>query len=220
MKRILLFGDSNTYGANPEWTPDNLNAPNRLPADVRWPGLLKEALGTREYEIIEEGLCGRTTIYRDHAWPWCEGRSYLTPCILSHYPLDLIVIMLGTNDIKAINAPSADGCGLAMSELLKTALNPFLYPDGKVPQILLIAPIRVGDNLENSFMYGTYTRQSREVSYMLPEVYANLAKIYGCAFMDAGMYAKPSEIDSIHMDAENHKKLAAAVCEKIREIFA
>ncbi len=220
MKRILIFGDSNTFGANPEWAPDNPDAAQRLPAEVRWPGIVKKMLGTEEYEIIEEGLCGRTTIYRDHAWPWCEGRVYLTPCILSHYPLDLIVIMLGTNDLKAVFAPCADSMGLAMSELLKTALNPFLYPDGKAPKILLISPIRVGENLENSFMYGTFTEQSRKVSHQLPEIYGGIAKQFGCEFMDAGAFAAPSSIDSIHMDGENHGKLAVAVAQKIQEIFA
>ena len=219
MKRILCFGDSNTYGANPDWSPAHPEVPNRLPADVRWPGLLKTMLGTEAYEIIEEGLCGRTTIYRDHAWPWCEGRAYLTPCLLSHYPLDLIVVMLGTNDLKAVYAPCADSLGLAMDEFLKIMLNPFLYPDGKVPKILLVCPVRIGDNLENSFMYGTYTEQGRKVSHQLPAVYGGLAKRYGCAFLDAGEFAEPSWTDSIHMTPENHKKLADAMEKKIREIL-
>ena len=219
MKRVLCFGDSNTYGANPEWTPDTPDVPVRQGADIRWPKVLQSLLGTADYEIIEEGLCGRTTVYRDHAWPHCNGRDYLTPCILSHYPFDLLIIMLGTNDLKAVFAPCADACTLAMEELLKVACNPFLYGDRKVPKILLVSPIRIGENLENSFMYGTYTENGRTVSKLLPACYRKLAERYGCAFFDAGSVAEPSPIDSIHMDAENHKKLAEALKAQVEAIF-
>lgn len=219
MKRILCYGDSNTYGANPEWTPGATDVPIRQPADVRWPKVLQSLLGTEDYEIIEEGLSGRTTVYRDHAWPYCNGRDYLTPCILSHYPFDLLVIMLGSNDLKAVFAPCADSCSLAMEELLKVACNPFLYNGGKVPEILLVSPIRIGENIKESFMYGTFTETSRMVSEQLPACYKILADRYGCAFFDAGSVAEASPIDCVHMNADNHKKLAYALKEQIEAIF-
>ena len=219
MKRILCFGDSNTYGANPEWTPDAVDVPIRQGADVRWPKVLQSLLGTDEYEIIEEGLSGRTTIYRDHAWPYCNGRDYLTPCILTHHPFDLLIIMLGTNDLKAVFAPCADACTLAMEELLKVACNPFLYDNRKPPKILLVSPIRIGKNIKDSFMYGTFTENSRTVSEQLPACYKMLADRYGYAFFDAGSVAEASPIDCVHMDAENHKKLAAALKEQVDTIF-
>jgi lysophospholipase L1-like esterase len=221
MKRILCYGDSNTYGANPYFRPDlaaDESIPQRWPADIRWTKLLQKGLGS-EYEIIEEGLCGRTTIYRDNAWPFCEGREYFTPCILSKMPVDLIVIMLGTNDLKAIFAPSRDSIGLAMMEFLKVVKNPFLYSGYKMPKVLVVSPIFIGGNIKNSFMYGTYTEKSVEISHMFPEVYGNVASMFDCEFMRASDFAAASDVDSVHLDEENHRKLAEALKEKIKEIL-
>lgn len=218
MRRIICFGDSNTYGANPEWAPDRPDISNRQ--EARWTRVLQKLLGTEEYEIIEEGLNGRTTVYRDPAWPFCEGRTYFPPCILSHSPVDLVIVMLGTNDMKVINAPAPEPSAIAMSEFLKTAMNPFLYEFCPVPKFLLISPVLVGDNLEKSFMYGQFDENSRKISRMLPDIYEGIAKRFGCEFMRASDFAKASETDSIHMDAENHRRLAEAICEKVRQIFA
>ena len=92
MKRIVCFGDSNTFGHNP------LDG-SRLPRDQRWTGILSDLLG-EEYEIIEEGLCGRTTVRECPESPWVSGLPYLTPCVLSHQPFDLLILMLGTNDLQ------------------------------------------------------------------------------------------------------------------------
>ena len=222
MKNILIYGDSNTYGANPETTPATINDPDmifRLGEGVRWPSVLQQLLGTDEYRIIEEGLCGRTTVFRDQVMPWCEGREYLKPCVLTHSPLDLVVIMLGTNDLKTAFNPNVNDLGQAMAELAQIVLNPFIYMDGKVPKLMIISPVRIGDNLENSFLYGMFDEKSRELSYKLPEAYRMTALRCGCEFMDAGEYAEPSVIDSVHMTPENHRKLAEAVCEKIKNIL-
>lgn len=222
MKRILCYGDSNTFGANPAWRPD-LDAsetnPKRLPENRRWPKILQKLLGSEDYEILEEGLCGRTTIYRDQAWPYCNGRDYVVPCILSKLPLDLLIIMLGTNDMKKIFAPSVDSAQLAISELVKTVKNEYLYEGFPVPKILLVSPITIGGNLEKSFLYGTFDENSREVSRHLSKVQEAVARMYGCEYLNAASVAEASDIDSIHMNPENHKKLAVAISKKIREIL-
>ena len=223
MKRILCYGDSNTFGANPAWRPDmGLSEKNlkRLPEDGRWTKLLQLFLGTEEYEVLEEGLCGRTTVYTDHAWPYCNGRDYIVPCILSKLPLDLIIIMLGTNDMKAIFSPSVDSAQLAISELIKTVKNEYLYEGFSMPKILIVSPIAIGDNLEKSFMYGTFDQNSRSVSRCLPEIQKKAAQMYGCEFFNAASVATASKIDSIHMDLENHRKLAEAICKKVKEILS
>ncbi len=223
MKRILCYGDSNTYGANPAWSPylsEDEPIPTRFGEDIRWTKLLQKLLGEDQCEIIEEGLCGRTTIYKDPAWPYCEGRSYLTPCLLSHLPLDLIVVMLGSNDMKEIFAPCPDSASLAMDEFLKTLRNPFLYEGWTMPKILLVSPVFLGENLETSYMYGGFTERGRDVSKQLPEIYAALAKKHGCEFLAASDFASPSPKDSVHMDEAEHKKLAKALAEKIRKILA
>ena len=93
MKRILCYGDSNTWGYDPV-------ARDRFDAATRWTRVLAASLGA-DYEIIEEGLCGRTTIWDDPVTEYRNGRTYLIPCLDTHCPLDLVVLMLGTNDLKS-----------------------------------------------------------------------------------------------------------------------
>jgi lysophospholipase L1-like esterase len=92
---VLCFGDSNTNGIS----GDDENYV-RLPAAVRWTGRLQRLLGDGYY-VIEEGLNGRTTDLDYANRPGCNGRTYFGPCLQSHHPLDVVVIMLGTNDLKA-----------------------------------------------------------------------------------------------------------------------
>ena len=218
MKRILCYGDSNTYGVNPASTPEN-DEPYRLAGNTRWTRVLQELPGSEEYEIIEEGLGGRTTVYQDDASPFTNGRDYLIPCVLSHYPFDLLIIMLGTNDLKVQFAPYASSELFALQAFLRDVLNPNLYEGGALPKVLLTSPIAIGDNYRNSFLYGVFDENSYQVSKELPRVFEAAAKMFGCEFMDASRYAEPSPIDSIHMDPENHRKLAEAFAEKIREIL-
>ena len=91
MKRILCFGDSNTYGYRPD-------TGERYPEDIRWTGILKNRLRERGIEIIEEGLVGRTTVFEDSLRMGRRGIDYLVPLLESHAPIDKLVLMLGTND--------------------------------------------------------------------------------------------------------------------------
>ena len=104
-------------------------------------------------------------------------------------------------------------------EFLKVVKNPFLYSGYKMPKVLVVSPIFIGGNIKNSFMYGTYTEKSVEISHMFPEVYGNVASMFDCEFMRASDFAAASDVDSVHMDEENHRKLAEALKEKIKEIL-
>lgn len=221
MKRILCYGDSNTYGCNPAWTPEWDKDPAksvRFSEDIRWTCRLQKLLG-EEYRVIEEGLPGRTTVYPDPVYPHCNGRSDVYSCILSHSPIDLMVIMLGTNDVKVTFKPCGDTIGRAMEELLKEILNPYIWEHRKVPEILLVAPAPVGEDIEKSLLFGMYDKTSVELSKELGKVYERLASRYGCHFMNAADYAEVSSGDSVHLNEENHGKMAKAMEEKIREIF-
>ena len=92
MKTILCYGDSNTYGLKPD-------SSQRYPRDVRWTGILQKKLG-EDYYVIEEGLSGRTTLWDDPIEEHKNGKTYLLPCLESHSPINLVVLMLGTNDLK------------------------------------------------------------------------------------------------------------------------
>ena len=110
MKEILCFGDSNTHGYMP-------GLGTRYPIDQRWSGLLGKLLGDG-YHVVEEGMDGRTTAFEDDLQPWRSALGYIGPCVKTHAPLDLIIIMLGTNDSKTRYGVSAEEIGFGMQELI------------------------------------------------------------------------------------------------------
>ena len=211
MKRILCYGDSNTFGHNP------IDG-SRLPRGQRWTGILADLLGDG-YEILEEGLCSRTTV---HECPDAEGMSglpYLAPCLLSHRPVDLVILMLGTNDLQvpfsAIPLTVARG-----AEALVRKIRATLLPPEPQPQILLVSPILIGDVSVNPVFGPLFGfERAQEYSRRLAPYYEDIAQRWGCAFLDAAKAASPSPIDGLHMDPSEHEKLARAFAAKIRELL-
>jgi len=208
LKRILLYGDSNTWGYDPA-TGD------RFPEEVRWPGVLASVLGDG-FRVVGEGLNGRTTLYDDPALEHRNGCAYLRPCLESHKPLDLVAIMLGINDLKAILGLSAYDIARGAGELARIALQSGAGPGGGAPIVLLVAPPPVQPLLENRELLAGAEEKSRA----FPERYRRVAEQRGCAFMDGGEYAGPSELDGVHLDADAHRSLGEAVAERVRELLA
>ena len=208
MKQILCFGDSNTWGYNGE------NG-TRFPWGVRWTSLLQEKFDEerRDVRIIEEGLVGRTTVFED---PLRDGRkgTALFPTILeTHAPVDVIVLMLGTNDCKTIFKASAKVIGAGIVRLLEQAKR--LAPEA---EILLVSPILLGEDVWREKFDPEFSKESVEVSKTLAAEYAELAGRYGCEFLDAASVAVPGAADQEHMDAGSHSRLADAVYEKLKAL--
>ena len=132
MKTILCFGDSNTWGYNPE------NC-QRFGPDERWTGILRNSLG-EDYQVIEEGLNGRTTLWDDPIEGFKNGLDYLMPCLESHKPFDLITIMLGTNDLKYRFSVSAFDIAESVGVLVRQVQQSQAGPQENAPIPLLIAP--------------------------------------------------------------------------------
>ena len=130
MTNILCYGDSNTFGHNPDAV---IPGDCRFTRDRRWTGLLQQALG-EEYYVIEEGLGGRTTVFNDPSSEGRNGRDWLLPCIQTHQPLDLILFMLGTNDTKVMYSAPVEEIAQGMDTLVKIALNPFSTDRGVSPR--------------------------------------------------------------------------------------
>lgn len=211
MKTILCYGDSNTWGHDPATN-------GRFPMDVRWPGALRKILGP-DYYILEEGLCGRTTVWDDPIEGYKNGKEYLIPCLDSHRPIDLVVIMLGTNDLKKRFSLSAFDIAAGAGVLVDVVLKSGAGPEGCPPKVLLISPPGVGDIQHSWFdeMFGSVS--CVEVAKKFGPHFKRVAEGYGCGFIDAASFMIPSPIDAIHFDAAEHTKLAEAVAGEVKRIL-
>lgn len=213
MKNILFYGDSNTWGYNPE------NG-GRYPYDVRWTSVAEKILG-EDYHCIAAGLNGRTTVFED-MWKGCRnGRDALDFELQTHKPLDLVVIMLGTNDLKFVDAHrSARGIETILM-MAKMANERFsmaspVFPKGA--KILLISPILIGANSENNDE-DDLMPNGHEESKKFAALYKAMADKCGAYFLDAAQFAEPCLIDCEHMMPEGHRALGEAAARKIKEIL-
>ena len=219
-KNILCYGDSNTWGCIPRWK--DLGVPSeRYDQDTRWTGRLSALLGDG-YHIIEEGLGGRTSIYDFPGESWRNGLPYFQPCLLSHRPLDLVVIMLGTNDLHACLHPSAERLGDGIRTLVDVVrATPKCGRDNTPPPILVIAPAHIKEAQGRKEVYPKLGGEKGEaLSRQFAAVYRQAAEDLGCHFLDAARYAQPSDADGLHWMPESHRLLADALAQAIPAIFA
>lgn len=207
MNGIVCFGDSNTYGYNP------YEQGARYPHTVRWTGLLGQSLGS-EYAVIEEGLNGRTTGFSDSIEPYRNGAEYLIPCVLSHLPFSLFILMLGTNDTKERYHLSAAEIGYSMEELLRRLIGQFSWLSRK-PEILLVSPVPLGDALVDDEFSPASIAQSKK----LPAIYERLAGQYGIHYLSACDCVTGLGCDHIHLSPEGHRQLARALDAEVRSIL-
>jgi lysophospholipase L1-like esterase len=207
LRRVLCYGDSNTWGYEPA-------TGERFPEGVRWPGVLQKVLG-EGFRVIEEALNGRTTVHEDPVEENRNGRSYLRPCLESHAPLDLVVIALGVNDLKARFGLSASDVADGVGALATIAKTSGAGPGGGAPEVLIVVPPPIGQLTDATQMF----RGAEEKSRGFSEQYRRVARQRGCALLDAGEVVVPSGADGIHLEAAEHRKLGEAVGACVREIL-
>jgi lysophospholipase L1-like esterase len=203
----------------PEGQPEDLSHRLRYPFETRWTGILQGLLGP-EYRIIEEGLNGRTTMWDDPCAPYRNALSYIDACLETHAPIDLVMIMLGTNDLKPRIAgrayDSAEGVEVLVGKIRQN-------PSGRKcahPKILIISPVAVGAHIDKTFFCDEFGgKNAHEESLKAPEYLKSKARLLGCEFLDAAKYAKTGA-DAIHLDTESHRNLAEALAEKIKEMVS
>ncbi|PJI84680.1 lysophospholipase L1-like esterase [Yoonia maricola] len=207
-KTLLTFGDSNTYGTPPAQVHSEYR---RWGPETRWPTVMQAALGA-DWALVEEGLPGRTTNRADPVMgAHMDGQLGLRIALESHGPIDLLTIMLGTNDLQAHHGATVNQVVGGLAGLLAIARSEPYQLRHKGFDILLIAPPLV---LEE----GTYRDTllgAHEKSRNLPFAIAQLADHWGIAFLDAGAHVKPSPIDGLHLAAEDHVTLGQAIAAKI-----
>ena len=209
-KHILCFGDSNTWGYCAQ-------TGGRYEDDVRWTMQLAKMLGDG-YLVTEEGLNGRTTVFEDPLNEGLCGLSMLNPLLLSHAPLDLVVLMLGTNDCKQRFAATAFNIKDGLMRLVKKARQTEAWRAD--PRILIVAPIVIDKRLYATPDNGPGMGEgSVEKSEQLPALFRAAADEFGCPFLDCNPYVTPAEGDFMHFDLGSNSRFAEAVAEKVKAIL-
>lgn len=210
---IICYGDSNTHGMKPDRN-------GRYSADERWAGVMQKQLGDNYY-VIEEGLGGRTTDLPHHnpAKANRNGLDYFKPCIDSHMPLDIVIIMLGTNDLKTIYNRSAEDVAQALKQYPKYIKNYCANGNTKMPRIILVSPAYMDETASEFYSsmptQGIYDEVSAQKSHDLAAAIEVVAKEAGCEFLDAGPITKTGQ-DGCHLDLESHMKLGQELANLIQ----
>lgn len=216
MKTILCYGDSNTWGYNPDGS-------GRYPKHIRWTGVLQQELG-ESFDIISEGLNGRTTVWDDPVrGEYRNGKKYLLPCLHTHKPIDLVILFLGSNDLKPqFNVSSieiAQGVEMLVNIIKKSETGPNMTS----PEILVIIPppILIPDEVKHMDYLIPEYEKAVEKSKQFTEAFTNVLNGQ-CYLIDSSKYIKTSEVDGMHLDPESHtilgKKLAKYILNNIYDI--
>jgi lysophospholipase L1-like esterase len=208
MKTILCYGDSNTWGYDPVKN-------DRMDINTRWPGVMRNILG-QDYHVIEEGLPGRTTVWDDPIEEDKNGKQYLRPCLASHAPLDLVVLMLGTNDCKHRFSLTAYDIAMGIDLCVTVIQQSGSGIGGESPEILIVSPPPTAEhsgNCEEMFS------GSQEKSRLLSKHFNQVALNRKCRFMNAGDIISVSDIDGIHFGKSSHATLGARIASEVKSIL-
>lgn len=207
MKQILCFGDSNTYGLVP-------GTGGRYEWGVRWTSILDERIRRKGYHVIEEGLCGRTTVFDDPLRDGRRGTELLPVLLETHKPVDLVVLMLGTNDCKIVYDASAQVIGKGIERLLEQ-----IRRSNPAIKVLLISPIALGEGVWEEGFDPEFDALSVERSRKLPKVYDKIARENQIDFLAASDYAEPSKTDREHLNEEGHRRLSEGIIKKLETML-
>lgn len=218
MKTILCYGDSNTWGYMPKLQSPEITANNRFPWGVRWASRLQAALGD-DFRVAENGVNGRTTMFDCPMAEYRNGLKDLAVGVQSQMPVDLIIIMLGTNDLKFFFNMSAYMIAKGAQRLVEAIRGAGYGPNGRDPEILLVSPIHLHPNIAQSWLAEEFGASSVEKDAQLAAQLQAVAQSMGVHFLDAGARITADPADCIHMNAEGHALLAQMMEEKVREIL-
>ena len=206
MKTVLVFGDSNSWG----WKPGNdlVKPSERWSDDVRWPGVMQKELGSG-FKVLVDGLNGRTTVWDDPIREYRCGKYQIIPSMDAAAPIDLLIIFVGSNDLKVRFSVSAQDIASGAALLVRKALaQGEVFTDGK-PKVILVAPPPLGPVSKGLFkeMFGGNEEKSKQLGVH----YKAVANTLGVDFLDAGTIVKSSDIDGLHLDADQHELLGKAM---------
>jgi len=208
MKQILVYADSLSWGIVP-------GTRQRLAFNARWPGVMENTLRRRGVaaRVFENCLNGRRTAWDDPSLPGRNGIVGIDQVIEMHSPLDLVIVMLGTNDFQTVHdntvRHSADGIGALIESVRRAPVEPGM----PVPPVLIVVPpaIRVPDGPAMPKFLGS---EGRCVG--LADAYGDIARLHGCMIFDAGTVTTTSLLDGIHLDADQHVVLGNAIADIVQ----
>lgn len=211
MKTLLCFGDSNTHGTAPM---EELGDMVRFGKSERWPGVAARALPG--WDLIEEGHPGRTTVHDDPVeGPHRNGLRVLPALLETHRPIDVVLIMIGTNDLKGRFSVNAADIALSLEKLVSVVRCSTAGPEGRAPDIILVAPppiLEVGCLAE---MFAGGAAKSERLGVRI----ADAAARAGVPFVDAGAHIQVSGIDGIHYSKATHRILGQVLAEAVKTHF-
>jgi lysophospholipase L1-like esterase len=212
LKTILCYGDSNTWGMVPMTT---LTSASRHTPSDRWPRVMQHKLGPA-YAVIEEGLNGRTTVFDDPIdGSHKNGLTCFLPCLESHAPLDLVIIMLGSNDLKSRYGLTPYDIAAGAGRLVRVVSGDVRGQNGRKPEVLLVCPCQIGPLDLFSDVFAGGSAKSEQLS----SHYRKVAETNGCHYLNAGNHVVSSSIDGLHMDVAGHHALGVAMAGKVRALF-
>lgn len=211
MKTVLCYGDSLTWGYDAATL-------GRHAFEDRWPSVLARALG-QEVHVIAEGLNGRTTAYDDHLADCDRNGARILPTILhSHDPIDLVIFMLGANDMKPAICGTAFGAVQGVERLVELVRHhAWSFETGEGPEILILSPPPICETANAAF--AAMFAGGIEESDKLATLYRDLADETGCGFFDAGSVAKTTPLDGVHLDAENTRAIGRGIEPVVRMLL-
>ncbi len=218
MKTILCYGDSNTWGYIPNSMVPEFLLASRLQRHERWPEILNDVLGRDEFHVIGAGLNGRTTAFDEKLVVRASRNGLLTlpPIIEMHYPLDMVILMLGTNDCKIQYKANASMITENMAKIIDYIQQSHFGKDFKAPKVMLVCPAPLKHvDIPAFTLY--FNDDSINLSHELDAHYSALAKEKNCLYLNAGDVVNSSDLDGVHIDAASQFLLARTIKNKMME---
>lgn len=206
-KTILCYGDSITWGYTP-------GSGERYPRDVRWPGRLGQRLG-EGFEVIEEGLPGRYTVWDEPSRPGRNGAELLEPVLESHAPVDLVILMLGSNDVLHFPEHTAYDAARGVEVLVKGALASECGPASGPPEVLVVSPPLI-EQLSDALRLKCHGNEGQSTDFA--RFFREVCERHGVQFFDAAPVCEPGA-DGVHPDARGHASLAEALGDRLDSLF-
>lgn len=204
MKKILCYGDSNTFGYNPV---DN----SRFDENTRWTALLQKNLGS-DYEIIEDGVCDRNCIADNDKGFLYSAQRHFPKMITKTKDVDLLILAIGTNDLQFKYNLTVHQFENGLEKLIVTAKN-------NVKRIILIPPVVLNENILEGFFNFQFDSTSIAKSKKVGKIYKKLSNIYSLNYFDLNDFVKPSNVDGLHYDSEGHQIISIILGDYIKGIF-